>query len=312
MNYLQVPDSNLRIYDGSIVILARIPEIRWIVHHGWYNYHGRQHQGWYFSSIPAETILPVDPEDLKMITVVSDKQNKHCPPPPGPPHPPHPPYPPYPPEPPYPPYPPCPPDPDMRPAFFSQEFKKELQKAFISVANIEERDKLLEYYKIPDGKIVRVADVNGEVRFYAWSAFNDRWEDSDFVLQEDLDENYYTSDETDEFISTLDDKITEVDTHSVHTDTEVIAGDGLAGGGALESDITLSHGETGTGQEEQYVAEGSKVSAITEIDVDAFGHVSNAIASDYTEAIAEMVSDAIATDPTIAHIEDIPTWVIAE
>ena len=90
-----ITDSGLELRDGTIVMLVQFPGTRWVVKHGWYNYQGNQYTGWYFSSIPTQTCLPVTDEYLKMITVVND--NCGCKPPVCPP-----------------PFPPCPPPPSLR------------------------------------------------------------------------------------------------------------------------------------------------------------------------------------------------------
>lgn len=204
MNYLKVPNSNVKLTDGNIVMLARFPGTKWVVHNGWYNYAGRRYMGWYFCSIPAQTIIPVNNQDLELLSVVAgegdasaipappiidgpDFPGMYPPPghhpgpfPPGPPGP----FPPGPPG-PYPPHPPQP-DPDG-PAFFSKSKDEMLAEAFITVPSIKQRDALIDKYdgKLPDGKIVRVNSVDGVVKYYKWSSYNDRWEDwsEDFLRQ---------------------------------------------------------------------------------------------------------------------------------
>ena len=79
VNYLKVPDSNIKLTDGSVVMLARFPGTKWVVHYGWYNYSGRNAMGWYFSSIPAETIIPVSNSDLQLIVLVDQGQTSDVP-----------------------------------------------------------------------------------------------------------------------------------------------------------------------------------------------------------------------------------------
>lgn len=225
MNYLKVPNSNVKLTDGNIVMLARFPGTKWVVHNGWYNYAGRRYMGWYFCSIPAQTIIPVNNQDLELLSVVAGEGDASAIPAPpiidGPdfpgmcPHPgPHPgPFPPGPPGPfppgppgPYPPHPPQP-DPDG-PAFFSKSKDEMLAEAFITVPNIKQRDALIDKYdgKLPDGKIVRVNSVDGIVKYYKWSTYNDRWEDwtDEFLI------DYYSKTEVDESISSVSDDITEI------------------------------------------------------------------------------------------------------
>ena len=64
--------------------------------------------------------------------------------------------------------------------------------------------------------------------------------------------------------------------------------DGLVGGGELTSDITISHGATGSGEDTSYeVPEGLKI--IGNISVDKFGHVQSA---EYKDISAEIVATA--------------------
>lgn len=220
MNYLTVPDSKLKLVDGNVVMLERFPGLKWILHNGWYSYNGRQYMGWYFTSIPSQTILPVSNQDLRMITLVSSKSNDEYPD-----------YPPAPPE-PYdhhghhghhghghghcpPVYPPVAPDPEPeKPAFFSQTCKNQLDSAFISVPTLKKRDQL-DTSTMPDGKIVRVNSVDGEPRYYAWSAFNDHWEELHFVLQENVDDqlaNYYDATQINQYIEDANRRIDDVNT----------------------------------------------------------------------------------------------------
>lgn len=223
MNYLTVPDSNLKLVDGNVVMLERFPGLKWILHNGWYNYNGRQYSGWYFSSIPSQTILPVSNQDLRMITLVSSKPNDEYPEYPVPPshghHGPgpgmcgpsnghgcdhhHG-------EPCCPVFPPVAPDPEPeKPAFFSTSCKAQLDAAFISVPTLKKRDQI-DTCKLPDGKIVRVNSVNGEPRYYVWSAFNDHWEELNLVLQESLEEqfeNYYDKTQMNQFIEQVNGRV---------------------------------------------------------------------------------------------------------
>lgn len=195
LNYLKVPDSNVKLTDGSVVMLSRFPGTKWVVHNGWYNYAGKRYMGWYFCSIPAQTIIPVNGQDLTLLTVITDDDsNIDSIPAPGvidtpdgmpghwgPVHPDHHHHHPHPPFPPAPPYPPVPPQPEPDgPSFFSQSKNEMLSETFISVPNIKQRDALADYFVkdgIPDGKIVRVNSADGEVKYYKWSSYNDRWED---------------------------------------------------------------------------------------------------------------------------------------
>lgn len=184
---LNVPNSNTVLYEGIMVVLERFPETRWIVHNGGYRYNGIQSTGWYFSSIPTNTIIPVTDQDLVNISVVADDV-----PPLGPPlfdhcgsiappstFPPDYWYP-IPPEddsdnPPPQPLPPIPPVPTPdKPAMYTEFKDDQLMAAFISVPTAEYLDKWASS-EIPDGKIVRVNDINGEPVYLIWDKTNERW-----------------------------------------------------------------------------------------------------------------------------------------
>lgn len=73
----------------------------------------------------------------------------------------------------------------------------------------------------------------------------------------------------------------------------VDAGEGLSGGGALTEDVTISHGQTGTGEDHTYTdgdLSEDNFKIPTSVEVDAFGHVNGVEFGDgksVVEAIAE-------------------------
>lgn len=157
-DYIIIPGSNKRVYSGSIVMLYRLPGTKWIIHNGYYTYSGRKMKGWYFSSIPSETVMPVFNEDLVAMKVISDVQpTPPCPPGPKPPEPPGP---------------PTPPAPE--PTIYTPEDKETVARSMITVDTLEQRDKLSSDDLI-DGKIVRVNDVDGKVQIYEWDKENSAW-----------------------------------------------------------------------------------------------------------------------------------------
>lgn len=93
--FLKIPCSEQRLVDGSIVILDRFPNTKWIVHNDWYTYQNVRYNGWHFSSIPSRTILPCSDRDLCHLVVISGGDcDCGCDCRPKPPHPhPHPPQP---------------------------------------------------------------------------------------------------------------------------------------------------------------------------------------------------------------------------
>lgn len=170
--FLPVPDSNVKIFDGNIVMFDAYSCVKWVAHHGLYKYEDKPYKGWYFTSIPEQDILPVHIADLKTVVKVSNTMNDPIPkkkpkpcPPPGPE--------------------PFPPGPEL--ANFTVDDKKNLDRAWLTVETLEDRDSL-DPESIPNGKIVRVNDVNGEPRTYIWSAANDHWEDYNIATMADIED----------------------------------------------------------------------------------------------------------------------------
>lgn len=159
MNSITVPDTGQQLTDGTIVMLARYPGTKWIVHKGWYSFQGHQYNGWYFCSIPAQTILPVGEEDLRLLTVISDTECECCPPiyPPNP----------------CPPNPECPPHP--HPVPFTPRMAYELDRAWISVDTIAQMNQLNKRL-LPNGKIVRVNDDSSGAKYFRWNQVTQVWE----------------------------------------------------------------------------------------------------------------------------------------
>ena len=59
--------TDIRFYEGDIVILANKPRVKWIIHHGWFIFNGVQNFDWYLSAIKNGEILPVSSIDLKLL-----------------------------------------------------------------------------------------------------------------------------------------------------------------------------------------------------------------------------------------------------
>ena len=163
-----VTDTGVIINDGSVVILSQYPKVKWLIKNGWYTYKGKQYNGWYFSSIPANNTMPVDTSDLSSITLVSGPNC--CPPPPGP----------------------VPPGPGPSEERFTHEMRNQLERAWITVDTIEQRDRL-NIRLVPDGKVVKVNDVGGSVKYYSYDQSLSTWVeevfglDGLFVKKEDLE-----------------------------------------------------------------------------------------------------------------------------
>ncbi|MCM1226111.1 MAG: hypothetical protein NC320_01640 [Clostridium sp.] len=80
MNYITIPYTCQRLYIGSIVIIERFPDTKWVLQNGWYMYENQQYNGWYFCSVPTRTSIPVEEDDLVDIKIISVGQsnNEFC------------------------------------------------------------------------------------------------------------------------------------------------------------------------------------------------------------------------------------------
>lgn len=151
VNYLVIPGTNIRLYDGDIVKISVKPKIKWVVHAGWYIYDGVQNFGWYFVSIKDGTILPVSIIDLTLCTLVTTKtqgSEKY----------------------------------DGKVVNYTRPFTiadaEVLNRTFITVDTLDQRDSL-DKNKLVNGRMVRVNDVGGAVIYYAWNATTEEWEKID-------------------------------------------------------------------------------------------------------------------------------------
>ena len=167
--YIIIPGTQQRVYEGSVVMLHRLPNLRWILHYGYYNYSGQRQKGWYFSSIPSDTTMPVFNEDLLAMTVIDGSPSPTPPVPPIPPGP-------FPPG-PFPPIPPGPPVPVPVP--FTPKDKADLDAAMLTVNTLEERD-MMSNDGLQNGKIVRVNDIDGHgrVEYYSWDSSSSSWQEA--------------------------------------------------------------------------------------------------------------------------------------
>lgn len=207
--FLVVPNSNERIYDGTVVILVRLPSIRWVAHCGYYTYNGTRQNGWYVSSIPAQTNMPLFHNDLYGIKILS---NEPCPCPPVPPCPP------------FPPFPPCPP-PGPETLQFTKADKLMVDRSMITVPNLEERDKLASDTLI-DGKVVRVNDFEGQIEYFEWDAENLVWNllslGSRYLTAEQIAEIYATKETVAEVAEQVESNTTRIEELETTT-TQVLA-----------------------------------------------------------------------------------------
>lgn len=188
MEHLMIPNTDMVLYEGSIVILAEYPYSKWIVKHGWYTYRNQQSNGWFFKSITDGTILTLSNVNLETITIVSQGDG-YCPP--GPPdhhhhHHHH----------------PCGPMPGPMPGprpiggGFTPREADQLRRSFIVVDSIRQRDALDDGY-LPNGRICRVNNVNGKVKYYAYDVSTSSWIEQpiDFLTDTAAEEKYVSKDE---------------------------------------------------------------------------------------------------------------------
>lgn len=233
MNYLKVPDSDIKLTDGSVVMLARFPGTKWVVRYGWYEYAGRRNMGWYFSSIPAQTVIPVTLQDLQFIVLLDGGEseqpelppsNKPVDPAPG--------FMPGPPSPPWPPAPGTAPEglfpvnpsvPGVGPVIpFTPNDKYLLDSSWITLPSIKYRDTLSTICKVPDGKIVKINNVDGATRYYSWSSSDQRWYEKFFENDtEQLLANYYNISEIDAKFAVVDGDINIIEATSSALSTRV-------------------------------------------------------------------------------------------
>ena len=155
MDYVIIPDTGIKLYDGDIVMLSKYPGVKWIIHKGWYTYQESQSIGWYFCSIPQGVIIPVTDDELTHLTVISD--GGCCP------------------------QPPCPPGP-VPPGPIPPELMRDIHRAWISVPTLTDRDNLNKRM-LPDGKIVRVDEVStGVPGYFRWDKVSQSWVDETFGI----------------------------------------------------------------------------------------------------------------------------------
>lgn len=151
-DYLIIPGTSIRLYDGDIVKISGHPRIKWVVHIGWYIYEGNQNFGWYFVSIKDGTILPATVIDLTLCTLVTTKtqgSERY----------------------------------DGKVVNYTRPFTLEdadtLNRTFITLDTIEQRDNL-DKKKLVNGRLVRINDVGGIATYYRWDSETESWIKEDF------------------------------------------------------------------------------------------------------------------------------------
>lgn len=143
------------IVDGSIIIISRFPKTKWVAHYGTFQYKQKKETGWYASSIPSQTILPLTEAELMGVSLAKDNYDcdHHC-------------------------HPSCPPHPPYTP---DPEYIKMVEQAFISVEYLADRDALHDVMDVPDGKLVRVDDCGDHnTKYFRWNRVKGEWVEEKF------------------------------------------------------------------------------------------------------------------------------------
>ena len=89
-------------------------------------------------------------------------------------------------------------------AYFSKNDKYLLDASWISLPSIKYRDALSTIIKIPDGKVVKINNVDGKTRYYSWDAVDQRWNEKFYENDaEELLVDYYTKEEIDGMLDAI-------------------------------------------------------------------------------------------------------------
>ena len=155
-----IPGTDKILLDGTIVILAGFDDVKYILHNGYYNYIGEVFEGWYGVSIPDQNIIPIVVNMLVGCEVVYyPDSNCQCKYPSG-------------------------------NIPYTTDDKYQLQRAFITVDTMIERDALSPNLSITDlvnGRLVRVNKPNNvdfNPKYYVYR-YNEEltgayWDDANF------------------------------------------------------------------------------------------------------------------------------------
>lgn len=144
-----IPGTNIRLYDGDLVVITNRPNIKWVVHYGWFIFQNVQNHDWYFSSIKNGETLPVSQVDLTTVSLTTSKTQGST-------------------------------FEDGKVVNYTTVFTAEdaqtLNRTFISVDTIAQRDNI-DKKKLPNGRLVRVNDYGGSPKYFAWNATTSEWDE---------------------------------------------------------------------------------------------------------------------------------------
>ena len=60
-----------KIVEGSVITTSTYPDVKWILHEGWYRINSVNYIGWYLSSIPDNQTIAVTEDLLGTMTIIS-------------------------------------------------------------------------------------------------------------------------------------------------------------------------------------------------------------------------------------------------
>lgn len=155
-----IPGTDKILLDGTIVILVGFDDVKYILHNGYYTYNGDLLNGWYGVSIPEQNIIPIATDMLIGCEIVYyPDSNCKCKYPSG-------------------------------NIPYTTDDKYQLQRTFITVDTMTERDALspnLSITDLPDGRIIRVNKPNNvdyNPKYYEYRYYEELtgayWEEVDF------------------------------------------------------------------------------------------------------------------------------------
>lgn len=150
--FIYCKSTDIRFYEGDIVVLTTRPKVKWIVHYGWFIYNNVQNFDWYLSSIKTGEVLPVSSIDLTLISLATTKTvgseiN------------------------------------DGKVVDYTKPYTdadaQMLMRSFITVDTIEQRDNI-DPKTLVNGKLVRVNNFGDDATYYAWNTNTRTWDLADF------------------------------------------------------------------------------------------------------------------------------------
>lgn len=135
-DFIVIPGTGIRLYDGYIITLTDYPGDTFIVKHGYYhNAEDIEVFGWYFISTVTSECLEVTDELLLTVTILMPTY-------PGP-------------------------GTEDEDEPFTSALKEQLLSAFITVDTLADLDNLALFYDIPNGKLVKVNDAgDSKIGYY--------------------------------------------------------------------------------------------------------------------------------------------------